>query len=59
MPLKSGNRVREILAGGCQVPQVDVSDISDAADAHMHGGKKAKVYSRAAFTERLKTRFWD
>lgn len=32
MPLKSVNRVKEILAGGCQVPQVDVSDISEAAD---------------------------
>lgn len=56
MPLKSVNRVREILAGGCQVPQVDVSDRSDAADPHMHGEKKANGYNLA---ERLKTRFWD
>lgn len=45
MPLKSVNRVREILAGGCQVPQVDVSDISAAADPHMHGEKEAKGYN--------------
>lgn len=47
MPPKSVNRVREILASGCEVPQEDASDISYAADPHMHGEKTRLKAERA------------